>query len=283
MSLSVHRPHLAVQPSEPSYLDDAVDEQARVEAAERLLGRGACRVLGIYQFPADFRLSVVIPIFNEVDTLAEIVRRVRGSGVPCQIVLVDDGSSDGSRDILERWRDEPDLKILLHEQNRGKGAALRTGFAAADGDVVLIQDADLEYDPADYRTLLQPIVEGQADVVFGSRFSGDSQRVLYFWHYVGNRVLTLLSNMFTNLNLTDMETCYKAFRRETLQQVLPSLCEDRFGIEPELTAKVAKLPGVRIYERPISYAGRTYAEGKKITWRDGVRALWCIVKYSVGK
>ena len=159
---------------------------------------------------------------------------------------------------------------------------MRTGFASATGDVVIVQDADLEYDPAEFAKLVQPIVENQADVVFGSRFSGDNQRVLYFWHYVGNRVLTLLSNMMTNLNLSDMETCYKAFRREVIQRIAPSLRENRFGIEPELTAKLAAIPEIRIHERPISYAGRTYAEGKKITWRDGFRALYCIVRYSRG-
>jgi glycosyltransferase involved in cell wall biosynthesis len=184
--------------------------------------------------------------------------------------------------LLQGWHEQSDLKLLFHEANRGKGAALRTGFAAATGDVVLVQDADLEYDPAEYSKLIQPIVEGLADVVFGSRFSGDNQRVLYFWHYVGNRVLTLLSNFFTNLNLSDMETCYKVFRRDVISQVAPQLREERFGIEPELTAKVASLPGIRIYERPISYSGRTYAQGKKITWRDGCRALWCIWKYRRG-
>ena len=175
------------------------------------------------------------------------------------------------------------MKIIFHDKNQGKGAALRTGFAAATGDVVIVQDADLEYDPAEFAKLIQPIVENQADVVFGSRFSGDNQRVLYFWHYVGNRVLTLFSNMMTNLNLTDMETCYKAFRREVIQRIAPTLRENRFGIEPELTAKLAGMPEIRIHERPISYAGRTYAEGKKITWRDGFRALYCIVRYSRGR
>lgn len=261
-------------------LSGSQDEAAQIRRAEELLGPAICRRLGIYPLPAGFVLSVVVPVYNESRTLAEIVRRVRNSGVPCEIVLVDDGSSDGSRELLESWRGQTDLKIILHEKNQGKGAALKTGFAAASGSIVIIQDADLEYDPAEYRKLIQPIVEGHADVVFGSRFQGDSQRVLYFWHYVGNRVLTLLSNMFTNLNLTDMETCYKVFRADLLRQLLPKLRENRFGIEPELTAKVARLPGVRIYERPISYSGRTYAEGKKITWRDGLRALWCIVRYS---
>jgi glycosyltransferase involved in cell wall biosynthesis len=253
-----------------------------VDEAERILSAAVCQQLGIYRLPPDFRLSVVVPVFNEIHTLPEIVRRVRASGVPCQIVLVDDGSTDGTRDLLAGMRNEQDLTIILHEKNQGKGAALKTGFTHAAGDVVIIQDADLEYDPAEYRRLIQPIVAGQADVVFGSRFTGENQRVLYFWHYQGNRLLTFLSNVFTNLNLTDMETCYKVFRREVIEQIAPTMRERRFGIEPELTAKVASIPGVRIYERPISYAGRTYAEGKKITWRDGFRALWCIFKYRRG-
>ena len=254
----------------------------RVATAEQILGVAACRQLGIYRLPAGFRLSVVIPVYNERQTLAEVLRRVRQCGIDCQIIVVDDGSTDGTREVLAAWPDHADLTIALHAHNQGKGAALKTGFLQATGDVVLVQDADLEYDPAEYLRLIQPIVEGHADVVFGSRFTGSSQRVLYFWHYLGNRFLTLLSNVCTNLNLTDMETCYKAFRRDVIAQIAPTLQEKRFGIEPELTAKVASLPGIRIYERPISYAGRTYAEGKKITWRDGVSALRCILKYRRG-
>jgi glycosyltransferase involved in cell wall biosynthesis len=194
-------------------------------------------------------------------------------------VIVDDGSTDGTRQILAEYESAADVTVVLHAENQGKGAALKTGFMRAKGNVVVVQDADLEYDPADYAKLLQPIIEDQADVVFGSRFIGDNHRVLYFWHSAGNRLITLLSNIFTNLNLTDVETCYKLFRREIIQQIAPTLQENRFGIEPELTAKVARLPGIRIYERPISYSGRTYAQGKKIGWRDGFRALWCIVKY----
>jgi glycosyltransferase involved in cell wall biosynthesis len=257
--------------------------QEHVEILERLLGKAACRQLGIFALPEGFVLSVVIPVYNEVKTVAEVVQRVRSCGVPVEIILVDDGSRDGTRELLNTWRGQPDLQIIFHEKNQGKGAALRTGFTRATGDVVIVQDADLEYDPAEFPQLIQPIVENRADCVFGSRFLGNDHRVLYFWHSLGNRFLTLLSNMMTNLNLTDMETCYKAFRREVIQKVAPHLCENRFGIEPEITAKVAALPGVRIYERPISYSGRTYAEGKKITWRDGVKALWCIVKYRVSR
>jgi len=254
----------------------------RVAQLEQLLGQNVCRQLGIYPLPEGFRLSVVIPVFNEVETVVEVIRRVRSSDVPAEIILVDDGSTDGTRELLEGLRDRRNLKVLFHDTNRGKGAALKTGFSHATGDAVIVQDADLEYDPGEYSRLLQPIIEDQADVVFGNRFSGDNQRVLYFWHYLGNRLLTLLSNALTNLNLSDMETCYKVFRRDVIQRIAPTLRENRFGIEPEITAKVASLPGIRIYERPIRYFGRTYAQGKKITWRDGLRALWCIVRYRRG-
>lgn len=225
-------------------------------------------------------LSIVIPCYNEQETIDQIVQRVRDAPIAeKEIIVVDDYSTDNTREIL-RTRIEPLVsKVLYHEQNQGKGAALRTGFAAATGDMVIVQDADMEYDPMEYVRLIQPIVDGKADVVYGSRFvGGDSHRVLYFWHYVGNKLLTLLSNMFTNINLTDMETCYKVFRREVLQQI--TVQEDRFGFEPEITAKVARL-NCRIYEVGISYAGRTYQEGKKIGWKDGVRAIWCILKYNV--
>ena len=264
-------------PRERADLD--LTDLARVAELENLLGVGVCRKLGIYGLPPGFRLSVVIPIYNEVATLAKTIARVEACGVPCEIVLVDDFSTDGTRDLLQTWEDRPNFQVFYHDKNQGKGAALQTGFREATGDIVLIQDADLEYDPAEYRTLIQPIVEGQADVVFGSRFSGDRQAVLYFWHYLGNKFLTTLSNCFTDLNLTDMETCYKVFRRDVIERITPHLREKRFGIEPEMTAKVASITGVRIFEVPISYAGRTYAEGKKITWRDGVRALWCILRY----
>jgi glycosyltransferase involved in cell wall biosynthesis len=226
------------------------------------------------------RLSVVIPCFNEVATLERVVDAVRR--VPLrsiEIVLVDDGSRDGTRELIETKLAGRVDRVIFHERNQGKGAALRSGFAAASGDVVVVQDADLEYDPAELPKLLRPFVMQGADVVFGSRFvGGESHRVLYWWHYVGNRLLTTLSNAFTNLNLTDMEVCYKLMRRELLQRI--RIEEDGFGIEPELTAKIAKL-GCVVYEVGISYSGRTYAEGKKIGWRDGVRALWCIFKYNL--
>ncbi|WP_129127926.1 glycosyltransferase family 2 protein [Geomonas oryzae] len=224
------------------------------------------------------KLSIVIPVYNEVNTIAAILERVRAVDLDKEIICVDDCSTDGTREILADLADES-TRIYFHDRNRGKGAALRTGFGAANGDIVIIQDADLEYDPQQYPRLIQPILEGKADVVYGSRFTtGEYRRVLFFWHMVGNTLLTLLSNMLTNLNLTDMETCYKVFRREVLERI--TVEEDRFGFEPEITAKVAKLD-VRIYEVGISYSGRTYKEGKKIDWKDGVSALRCILKYNL--
>jgi glycosyltransferase involved in cell wall biosynthesis len=243
----------------------------------------------------DPKVSVVIPVFNEKDTIDEILRRVLETQVRKEIIIVDDSSSDGTRQRLKamealRAKGEEtapatdggdpiplrDLRFYFQTQNQGKGAALRKGFTQVTGDIVLVQDADLEYDPRDYPKLLEPIIDGRADVVYGSRFLGGPQRVHYFWHYVANMALTLLSDIATNLKLSDMETCYKVFRREVLTGIV--LRSDRFGFEPEITAKIAK-KAWRVYEVPISYAGRTYEEGKKITWKDGVQALWCIIKY----
>ena len=226
------------------------------------------------------RLSVVMPVFNERGSIAEIVSRVLSSPVDLELICVDDGSQDGTRDVLEDLRSrDARMRVILQPRNQGKGAALRAGFQAAAADFVIVQDADLEYDPQDYPVMLEPLIRGEADVVYGSRFMGGApHRVLYFWHSVGNSILTLFSNALTDLNLTDMETGYKAFRREILQSI--PLEEDRFGFEPEITVKVAKRR-LRVYEVGIRYWGRTYAEGKKIRWTDGVRALWCLIKYSV--
>jgi glycosyltransferase involved in cell wall biosynthesis len=224
------------------------------------------------------KLSVVIPVYNEKGTIREIYDTVRSVDIDKEIILVDDCSTDGTREILQGLANET-TRVFMHERNMGKGAALRTGFKNVTGDIIIIQDADLEYDPHQYPKLIQPIVDGKADVVYGSRFvTGDYRRVLFFWHSLGNKFLTLLSNMFTNLNLTDMETCYKVFRSEILEKI--TIEENRFGFEPEITAKLSKMD-VRIYEMGISYSGRTYKEGKKIGWKDGVSALKCIIKYNL--
>jgi len=223
------------------------------------------------------KLSGVVPVFNESQTIAEIIRRVQAVdiGMGKEIIVVDDGSTDGTREILQALA-FPDLKIILHERNLGKGAALRSGFSEAGGDIVLVQDADLEYDPREYPQLLEPILDGRADVVYGSRFLGGPHRVLYFWHYVGNRFLTTLSNILSNLNLTDMETCYKVFRREVLGKI--ELKSSRFGFEPEITMKLSKLR-CRVYEVPISYSGRDYSAGKKIGWKDGLAAVFHLLRF----
>jgi glycosyltransferase involved in cell wall biosynthesis len=241
------------------------------------------------------KVSIVVPVYNEKSTIDEILRRVLDTEFRKEVMVVDDCSTDGTRQILENMAarqannetsapaqdgGEPielrDLRFFFQTPNQGKGAALRRGFAEASGEIVLVQDADLEYDPRDYSVLLEPIIDGRADVVYGSRFLGGPQRVHYFWHYVANRILTLLSDIFTNLKLTDMETCYKVFRKEVLKGI--EIKSNRFGFEPEITAKIAKHDW-RIYEVPITYAGRTYEEGKKITWKDGVQALWCIIRF----
>ncbi len=261
--------------------DEAVD---RVGFLERLLGRDLCRRLGIYRIPSGFLLSVVMPVFNEAKTVLAVIRRVRRVGLPCEIVIVDDGSTDGTRDVLQQLdRVEPsanrDLRIVFHERNQGKGAALKTGFAHVSGDAVVIQDADMEYDPRDFHLLLQPIIDGTADVVYGSRFGGSGRPDSPLWHQLGNQFITFLCNLRTELRFSDVETCYKMFRREVLDRIAPGLREKRFGIEIELTAKLARMKSVRMTERPISYVKRTYAEGKKIGWRDALRAVWCMLRY----
>ena len=223
-------------------------------------------------------LSVIVPCFNEVSTINKIIDKIKASPVDKEIIIVDDGSSDGSKEFLSNI-DDPGVKVIFHSHNIGKGAAIRTGIKHATGKILIIQDADLEYDPKEYEKIIEPILEDKADVVFGSRFQGGQpHRVVFFWHRVGNGFLTLISNIFTDLNLTDMETCYKAFRTSLIQKI--SIKENRFGFEPEITAKVSKLD-CRIFEVGISYYGRTYKEGKKIGWKDGVRAIWCILKYNI--
>ena len=257
---------------------DVEAHNVRIEKLAEMIGLNNCRAIGLYKIPENFKLSVVIPVYNEKRWITEVLRRVRMVPIPKEIILVDDLSTDGTREMLVQFADE-NTKILYKEVNQGKGAALRDGFKLCTGSVIIIQDADLEYDPDDYPSLLQPIIENKADIVFGSRFIGEKHRVLYFWHMVTNKILTVLSNMLTNLNLTDMETCYKVFKKEVLEGM--DLKSNRFGFEPEFTAKIAKKkkPAWRVFEVPVSYDGRTYEEGKKIGLKDGFNALYCIVRY----
>jgi len=271
--------------------------RAWYESIRNVLGEAACRQLGLYVIPVENLLSVVIPVYNERDTLLDLIDRVRTVPIRKELILVDDCSTDGTRDVLKQLEDDERererqssvelqqianrVTVIYHEENTGKGGAVQTGFAAVRGDIVLIQDADLQYDPSEYPRLLHPIIEGKADVVYGSRFLGDQpHRVLYYWHYLGNRFLTTLSNCFTNLNLTDMETCYKVFRREVIDEIGPRLKQKRFGIEPEITGRIARRH-YRVYEMSVSYDGRTYEQGKKIGWKDGLSALWCIIRYGI--
>ena len=255
------------------------EPEPTTQQVRRLLGEEICRQLGVYPLPEGLRLSIVIPAYNEIHTIQEIIRRVCAVRIPKEIIVVDDGSTDGTGDVLAAMEGDEDLRILRHQRNRGKGAALRTGFSHVTGDIVIIQDADLEYDPAEYRRLIQPIAEGLADVVYGSRFLGAGpHRVLYCWHWVANRVLTTISNVLTDLNLSDVETGYKVFRREVIEAVAPTLKQNRFGIDPELTAKVARR-NYRVFELGISYSGRTYQEGKKIGLWDAIQVFWCILRY----
>ncbi len=256
----------------------ALTSAERVTLLQQLLGDAACRKIGIYPIPPGFKLSVVIPVYNEERWIREILRRVLATDIPKEILVIDDCSRDSTREILKEYDGKDGIKVFLQDKNGGKGAALRRGFQEATGDAIIVQDADLEYDPAEYPRLIQPIIENKADVVYGSRFIGETHRVLYYWHSVANGWLTSLSNWFTNLNLTDMETCYKVFRREVLQGI--TLKQNRFGFEPEVTAKIARhRPSWRIYEVPISYSGRTYEEGKKIGLKDAFNALSCILWY----
>ncbi len=249
-----------------------------------VLGSELCDRAGIYVMPENFKLSVVIPIYNEVKTLEEVVGKVRSIGLNLEMVLVDDGSTDGTRELLEQMDGAEDLKIVFHPQNKGKGAAVRTGFQEATGDVIVIQDADLEYNPGEFRYLLQPIVEDRADIVYGSRFQIKEKAHSPAWHMAVNGFITWLCNLMTGLKFTDVETCYKLFRRPLIQEIAPGMKENRFGIEIEMTAKLArrsKQNGTRFFERPISYQRRSYEEGKKIGWKDGVSALRCIFWYGL--
>jgi|688.fasta_scaffold03686_15 glycosyltransferase involved in cell wall biosynthesis len=242
------------------------------------LGEDTARRLGIFQLPENFFLSVVIPVYNEVNTIESVVERVRSSGLPIEIILVDDGSRDGSREKLKQFEAMPKTKVIFHEKNRGKGAAIKTGFSQATGDIVVIQDADMEYDPQDFRYLIQPIIEGEADVVYGTRYGHQDRPVAPLWHYAVNRIISILTSIKTGLYFSDVETCYKLFPRKLIQELVPKLRENRFGIEIEVTIRLARQK-IRFYERHIRYHRRSWDQGKKIGWKDGVRALWCILRY----
>ncbi|QEF98475.1 Undecaprenyl-phosphate 4-deoxy-4-formamido-L-arabinose transferase [Stieleria maiorica] len=244
------------------------------------LGRDVCRKLAIFELPEGFLLSVVVPVFNESGTVAAVVDRLRATGLPLQIILVDDGSKDGTLEAMSSLEQDPDVIVIAHEKNRGKGAAIRSGFERATGDIVVIQDADREYDPSDFRDLLQPLVAGEADVAYGTRYGHYDRQLSPWWHQTINAFITLLASIAIGIRLSDVETCYKMVPRKHLLRIMPDLRENRFGIEIELTARLARL-GLRFTERPIRYQHRWYDEGKKIGWRDGVGALWCIVKYGV--
>lgn len=251
-----------------------------VRAARRWLGSAVCDRIGVFALPDDFRLTVIIPVFNEVQTVQTIVDRLRKTGLPLEIILVDDGSTDGTRAELKRLESEQRVRVCFHEQNQGKGAAIRTGLEHATGDVIVIQDADLEYNPIDFWWLLQPILQDRADVVYGSRYTQATQAVPPLWHRAVNRFISTLTSWAIGKRFSDVETCYKMMRREVIQPLVGQLQERRFGIEIELTFRLARQARARFFEVPIRYERRTYAEGKKITWRDGFAALWCILKYS---
>ncbi len=249
-----------------------------IHPAARWLGLETARRLGIFQLPKDFLLSVVIPVYNEVNTIEAVVRRVQGAGLPIEIILVDDGSRDGTREKLQQLATQKQIRVILHEKNQGKGAAIKTGFSQASGDIVVIQDADMEYDPQDFRYLIQPIIEGEADVVYGTRYGHQDRPVAPLWHYAVNRIISVLTSFKTGLYFSDVETCYKLFPRELIQKLVPQLRENRFGIEIEITIRLARQKA-RFYERHIRYHRRSWDQGKKIGWKDGVRALWCIIRY----
>lgn len=277
------------QLADPSLSSDSVEYNNRIYASlVEKIGDEGCRKLAIFQLPNDFKLSVVMPVFNEAATIREVIERVLKAPIPCELVIVDDGSSDGTGDALKQFeidfasqhqREQKSLKLIFHDVNQGKGAALKTGFLNVTGDVVVIQDADMEYDPQDFPSLLQPILADEADIVYGSRFSSQSQHDSPLWHQMGNRMITILSNFSTGQRFTDVETCYKMFRKPFLERIAPTLQEKGFGIELEMTAKLAKIKGIRFAERPIRYDKRGYTEGKKIGWKDGVWAIWCILRY----